>query len=856
MAPAGSVSFGERLRQLREASGLTQERLAEKAGLSVQGIASLESGRSKRPYPHTLRALGDALELSPEAYALLASAISDRSTRPARASTDPAASPEARLPARITELIGREQDLDALGDILHLGARLLTLTGPGGVGKTSLAVWLASDLSSLYPDGVFFVDLAPLRDAALVIPTIVRTLQLPEAGAGTERDSLLTHLRDKRVLLVLDNFEQVVAASSEVVELVTSSEGLTVLITSRGPLRVRGEREYPVQPLKVPMLDRVPRVEDVANNPAVSLFVDRAQAVVPSFELDRENAAVIAAVCRRLDGLPLAVELAAARVRVLSPMALLSRLDSSLPLLSGGARDLPERQRTMRHAIAWSYELLDEPERALFTRLSVFRGGWTLEAAESVGADEGTSAEDVLSRMTSLVEQSLIVTEPLADGSIRYRYLVPIREFAEERLEERGTAAETQSQHARYFLDLTEQAVAGLTGPHQVEWLSRLELERDNLRSALTWLLDTHGWDAATQIAWNLWVFWWIRTYHAEGSGWMHRVLEEGSRLTPAIRARALGVSGAMALGQGDVATAETSCVESLGLFRAAGDSPSTARNGLVLGLIASGRGDAEKAASYLTEASDVFLGARAHFWAALTVSALGMLPFRQGDYDRADTLLSDGYALARQAGDRFSRYIALYNQSRLAQSRGDHARAAELFGEGLAFSLEVGDRANIAYCLEGLAAVAVARGEAETAAQLLGGANALFEAVGARVYTYRPDQALREQTTAAVKTRLKANVWKTAWAEGEAMSLEDVTALATALADRVMQTPRPEYGLTPREIEILRFLLAHHSDREIADILYISPRTVGTHINTIRKKMGVSTRREAARIAAEHGLG
>jgi DNA-binding CsgD family transcriptional regulator/tetratricopeptide (TPR) repeat protein len=582
--------------------------------------------------------------------------------------------------------------------------------------------------------------------------------------------------------------------------------------------------------------------------------------MVPGFRLDRDNAAIIATICRRLEGLPLAIELAAARVRVLDPMALLARLDSVLPLLSDGARDLPERQRTMRRAIEWSYNLLDDPARILFTRLSVFRGGWTIDAAEAVGLSDGGPAGDVVGALSSLVEQSLVTTETVDDGSLRYRFLVPIREFAEAYLERGGEAGEARRRHAGFCRSLSGEAAVAVTGPRQIQWLARLERERDNLRVALDWLLETQDWDGATELGWNLWVFWWIRNDHAEGRRWMNRVLEEGTHLPPVTRARALALAGAMALGQGDIAAAKACCTESLALFTAEGDELSAGRSGMVLGLIASGAGDAATATRQLREISGVFERDGVHFWAALATSALGMLPFRGGDFDRAEVLLQEGYVLSRRAGDRFSRYITLYNLARLAQARGNLGEAAGWYREGLAISLEAGDRANTAYCLEGLAAVAAARGDPERAAQLLGGAGALFDAVGMRVYTYRPDQALREQTIAAVRTRLDEETWTALQGAGAAMPMNDLLALAASLAERAAPGPHPglvsTYGLTPREIEILRFIITHHSDREIADILYISPRTVGTHMNTIRNKLGVSSRREAARIAAELGLG
>ncbi len=777
-----SADFGVQLRALRRAAGLTQEQLAERAGLSVQAIAALENGRSRRPYPHTVRALADALRLDPERRAALIAAV------PGRAATDEAQQPASttHLPAVTPHLIGRERDLRAIQDALRRGVRILTLTGAGGVGKTTLATHLAANGADVFPDGVVFVPLASVHDPALVLPTILHAVPAQETGARTTLEVLVAFFSGKRTLLVLDNVEQVLAAAPALSQLVRATDGVTLLVTSRAPLRVVGEREYPVQPLPVPELARIPSVEEVAGNAAVELFVERAQAVSPDFHLDRANAAVVAAICRRLDGLPLAIELAAARLRLLSPVELLSRLDTALPILSGGARDLPERQRTMRDAIEWSYNLLDDRERRLFRALAVFRDGWTLEATEAVCSDAAMPPMDVFELLAALVEQSLVIAERQEDGRTRYRFLMPVRELAEELLVEAGEAEACRRRHMEYCLALTDRAAVELAGPGQVAWLARLEIERDNIRAALGWLMDRREWELATRIGWNLWVFWWVHGYYAEGREAMARVIEEGRDLTPQFRAWALGVVGEMAFGQGDIASARASCEESAALFLEVGDRHSAARIWLVLGLIASGAGDLETARRYLQDATDEFLAAGVSpYWASLTTSALGMLPFRQGDYDRAEALVAEGLALARKAGDRFSRYIALYNASRVALKRGDLNRAAELFREGLRFSADANDRANVAYCLEGLAAIAVARDQPRLAARLLGGAHALFEVVGGRVYTYRPDSALREQTETAVRARLDEESWAKAWAEGEAMPMRDIVALGLSIPDR-----------------------------------------------------------------------
>src|SRR5919107_1637370 len=452
-------SFGTMLRELRVAAGLTQEELASRAGLTAKAVSALERGERRRPYPHTVRVLAEALGLSDDERASLAASV------PRRDAEDPAPDgetvdgpPPAIPPVPLTSLVGREREVEEIVGLLGRDeVRLLTLTGPGGIGKTRLALEVARGTLGDFPDGVAFVGLAPLGDAALVMPTVSRVLGLTEAGVVHPLEALRQYLSEKTFLLVLDNFEHVVEAAPEVADLLGPCPGLTVLATSRVSLRVRGEREYPVSPLPVPDPTRMPEAEEVARTPAAELFVERATEASPAFELTEKNAAAVAAICWRLDGLPLALELAAAQARFLGPTALLSRLDKALS--AGGARDLPERQRTMRATLDWSHGLLSQGEKALFRRLSVFAGGFTLEAAEEVCASEGgVDAEEVLELLGTLAEQSLVIEAQQPSTGTRYGMLEPVRQYATELLDESEEAAEVRLRHAGYYLALAEEA--------------------------------------------------------------------------------------------------------------------------------------------------------------------------------------------------------------------------------------------------------------------------------------------------------------------------------------------------------------------------------------------------------------
>ena len=770
-------SFGALLRDLREGAGLTQEELALRADLSPNAVGALERGARKHPYPHTVRSLADALGLSQDERATLLAAV------PRRGATAPNIPLPgflgSALPSPPTPLVGRERELSEISDILGgSGVRLLTLTGIGGVGKTRLAAEAAREAGSRFPDGAAFVGLAPLSDSALVVPTVLRSLGVPEVQGRTPSEALIEHLRDKGLLLVLDNLEHLLEAAPEVAALIEACPGLVVLATSRAPLRVRGEREYPVPPLALPPSARSPAEEDVAGSPSGRLFLERARAVSPSFEVTAQNAGAVAAICRRLAGLPLALELAAARARILDPATLLARLDQALS--TAGTRDLPERQRTMRGTLDWSYELLHAPEKALFRRLSVFAGGWTLEAAEAVGkAGEEVRAGDVLVLLGNLVEQSLVVAEGAADGSVRYGMLEPVRQYGRERLEEGGVAEAVAGRHAAFFLALAEQADPELKGPRQVLWLERLQAEQDNLRAAMRWLLEKGESEEAARLGWALWLFWWIHGRFAEGRRWMEEALEKGTAMPASLRAKALFVAGTMAGGQADLRSAESLLEESLTLFRELGDKRGAAFALGSAAQVAIGQGRHERGVAFFEEGADLFLEVGEKWGAAVMFSFLAVVWRDRGEYGRANRLAERGLALAREMGDRQGTSIALYVLAVLEHASGEHERARGLFEEGLKLSAEVGDETNVAYCLEGLGGVAGAAGELMRAARLWGAAEALLEKIEATAYPYATDRSLYHSQVAAAREQLDEGAWAEAWEEGRMMTLEEAVRYA-----------------------------------------------------------------------------
>jgi predicted ATPase/DNA-binding XRE family transcriptional regulator len=764
-------SFGSRLRRLREAAGLTQEELAERAGLSPMAIGMLERGQRKRPYPHTVQALGAALGLTEEGLAELAASV------PRRGET--LSQPAPSLPVPLTQIIGRERELQELSGLVGRGARLLTLTGPGGVGKTRLAVQVAEHLSEIYPDGVVFVALAPLLDTTLVVPTVARTLGLVDAGGQLPLDTLRAYLRDRRLLLVLDNFEHVAEAAPEVAKLSASCPDLALLISSRAPLRVRGEQEYPVAPLALPDLERVPEVADVSGNPAIELFVERARAVAPGFGLTRANATAVAAICRRLDGLPLAIELAAPRIRTLSPTALLARLDPVLPLLTGGARDLPERQRTMEATIRWSYELLGLEEQELFRSISVFASGFWLEAAEAVGAGEDTRGGQVLEILSSLVEQSLVNAEASSGEEVRYRMLEPVRQYALRLLEEDKEAEEARRRHAEYYVEFAERAEPELRRARMAEWLDRLESERDNLRSAVSCALSRGEPELAVRLTYALTRFFWSRGQHIEVLRWMENALEKGDAMTTGTRARALYVAELMRFRLGGHEGLLSASEYIVAALRREGDLAGAADVLMMAGLAAVRAGDAARAAELLEESHSLFESIGDEQGRAMTLVHLGVMPLNRGEYVRAEEYFERGLALARRSGDPFSTFPALYHLALATQGKGEYGRACSYYGEFMTISERIEDRPNVGYALVGLAECWGARGESERAARLLGAADVVFESAGMSFHPYNTSASFHEHYLNLARNQLEERRWSAARAEGRAMSFEQAAAYA-----------------------------------------------------------------------------
>ncbi len=823
-----------------------------------------------------------------------------------------------RLPRRPGPIIGRDNEIaEARQWLLRAYVRLLTFTGAAGVGKTRLALEVAGTLLDAFDHGVVFVDLSPVADSMLVLSTIAQALQIREAPGRPLLQRVTDALRDQRLLIVLDNFEHVISAAPQVAELLAACSGVKLLITSREVLRVSWEQELPVAPLGLPDLRHLPPPDALTQVPAVEFFLSRARAVSPTFALTVQNARTVAEICIHLDGLPLAIELAAVGIKVLSPEAMLARLRDRLQIATTGLRDLPPRQRTLRAALDWSHELLPEPERAFLRRAAVFAGGFTLEAAEAISAGDGVVDGQVFDHLTRLVDKSLI-SYASAGPRPGYRMLETVRRYAEERLQESGEAEAVRGRHLDWCLTLAERAEPELQGPDQRTWLDRLEQEHDNLRSALGWAQASSSADGAMRLAGALWGFWYVRGYWTEGRRWLEAALAMGPGARRALRAKVINAIAVLVWAQGDYEEAAGRCEEGVSLCRAIDDRAGLAFSLNLLGLVMRHRGDYSRATAMLEESLALRRALDDTWGIASSLSSLGIIASYQGHYDRARLLFGESLTLRRkledrggiaeclyflgivafhrgdhrqaavhlkqcldlfrELGDRAGTASTLTNLGMLAQYDGEADRATRLYCESLSLRYELGDRQGIAECLERLAEVDRAQGRSRRAAQLSGAVEALRESLGpSREPAASPgtgtaevpivgtavDVAGSPGTAPSSKAdRARAHL-DAARARGRGMTLEQAVEYArafepppqTAPGARTARPGPPGFPLTRRELEIAALIAGGLTNRQIAKALVIAEGTAANHVQHILNKLGFDSRAQIAAWAAKSGM-
>ena len=781
------------------------------------------------------------------------------------ASPDRLPNPGHPLALTFTNVIGREREL-AEGRRLIQMTRLLTLTGAGGVGKTRLALEVARQARAAYPDGVWFIELAPLADGALVPQTVARLLGAPDQPGRSPTDALTAWLGDKRVLLALDNCEHLLEACARLASSVLARcPNVRVLATSREALGVGAEVTWRVPSLAVPPPPQ-PSLEEALRSPAVQLFVARASRALPGFALTEADAGPVARVCQRLDGMPLAIELAAARVPLLTVAQIERRLDDAIRLLTGGGRDAPPRHRTLRATLDWSHALLTETEQVFLRRLAVFAGFWTLEAAEAVCAGEGIEPADALDLLGSLVAKSLAQVGQA--GEARFRLLETVRQHAWERLRESGEVELVQRQHAAYYLALAEEAAPHLSGPRQEEWFDRLGEAHDNLRLVLRWAADRGDAETLLRLAVAIYVFWRLRGHVREAQGWLSQALAAtgapGPEATVAekrLRGRALNAAATMARQQGDLDAARAYYEESLALLRAIDDRLGVANALRNVAQMRVRQGDPAGARPLLEESRALSQEVGYATGVGDASAWLARLALQEGDVRAARGHIERALAIERRTVQPFERAAWLHTLALVALGQGDLATARASYAECLPIAARMNARWGLAHMLAGRAAVAAAEGQPERALRLAGAAEALREADGfvLQLYATSVTTPFLVQAEAALGQRAGATR-----AAGQALPLEQ--ALTEALDEEAATPPGDgepmaraatalPCGLTTREAEALRLLARGATNRQIAAELSISVKTVNKHVASILGKTNSPNRTAAAAFALQHGL-
>jgi predicted ATPase/DNA-binding CsgD family transcriptional regulator len=852
------ADFGARLRRARAAAGLAQEELAERAGLSSNTVSGLERGEHRHPHPATVRALAAALGLSDAERAALVAAVPRRGDRAGAAIAAPSG-----LPASLSPLIGREDEVAAVAAVLRAdGIRLVTLTGPGGVGKTALCLGVAAEVGGDFAHGAVFIPLAAVRDPALVAPAIAHVLGVVDAGGRAPVDRLKDALRDRHLLLVLDNLEHLLDAAPLVTDLLAWCPRLAVLATSRATLRLAGEYVVPVPPLAVPDPDRLPATDELAAVAAVRLFVERARASNPAFVLTGENAGAVAAICHRLDGLPLAIELAAARSALLAPAALLPLLARRLPLLTGGRRDAPARQRTLRAAIAWSHDLLPPEEQVVFRRLAIFAGGCTLEAAQALCGGPGIG---VLDCMTTLVLHSLLLRVEQVDGSTRYAMLETLDEYAHEKLEASGELPALRARHASYFTSLVNKVRLGFYSPQDPDPSHLLFVaEEPNVRSALAWEA-AHGESAL--LVYLASVGWWSWLPEAADE-WLERAIAGDSHVASEERPLLLAAAADHALSRLNVDRAAELIDECLAIAREPDDAKAIALATNGQAIIAEREGDLARAEKAAIRALERWRALDEPSWRTQDATRrLGNVLLAKGDAAGAETLITQALSMARATHAEWTFPSHLEALATCALVQGDRQRAASLVAETLAmirdgwgifgpirrYSFFLGTAAG---CLDTLGMIAAAMGEVVPTARMCGAAEALRERRGARLSPLQRSSLDRE--ISPVRSGPAEAAFADAWKAGRALSPEDACTEGLAFAETVIAaTPRPRstFGLTAREQDVLREIALGRSNRVIGETLSISEHTVEAHVLHIMTKLGLESRAAAAAWAVRQGL-